>query len=47
MKYVKTMVACQQPTAHRSFHNPHTLEAETTPPAIVQTEGANFLVLWA
>ncbi|MBF2057574.1 MAG: plastoquinol terminal oxidase [Cyanobacterium sp. T60_A2020_053] len=36
MEHVKTMVACQNPTAQNSFHSPHTLIAQDLP--LINTE---------
>jgi ubiquinol oxidase len=44
MEHVKTMVACQQPTAQLSFKSPHTPIAETVITGLAETEGTEALV---
>lgn len=43
MEHVKTMVACQQPTAQSVFKSPHTLVAETVIAAIPEPNSAEML----
>mgnify|MGYP002777492072 CR=1 FL=1 len=40
MEHVKTMVACQQPTAQLSFKSPHTIDVATAPTTIASIETA-------
>lgn len=43
MEHVKTMVACQQPTAQLSFKSPHTLTADTIIAIASETPAAEVL----
>jgi hypothetical protein len=45
MEHVKTMVACQQPTAQLGFKSPHTLIAATVIAATSEAEEAEALSL--